>query len=91
MSEDENGGFELGPEQESYIDELVRSGRYQTRQAALREGVRLLELRERRKAELDAALALGLADVKAGRLVPLEEVAARLTKKYSDMAEERGE
>ena len=37
--------------------------------------------------ELDAALARGLADADAGRVKPLDEVAARLTAKYQAMAD----
>src|SRR5712691_1596376 len=46
----------------------------------VRAGLRLLEndedLRRRKLAELDAALARGIADAEAGRVVPAEEVKA---------------
>ncbi|AVA20556.1 type II toxin-antitoxin system ParD family antitoxin [Rhizobium sp. LEGMi198b] len=79
----------LGKRLESYVDELVTSGRYNSRSEVLREGVRLVEEREKRLAALDTAIAQGLADVKAGRVEPLEEVAARLTAKYENMAKDR--
>jgi antitoxin ParD1/3/4 len=79
----------LGQRLESYVDELVTSGRYNSRSEVLREGVRLVEEREKRLAALDAAIAQGLADVEAGRVEPLEEVAARLTAKYENMAKDR--
>ncbi len=80
----------LGQHLESYADELVKSGRYNSRSEVLREGVRLVEEREKRLAVLDAALARGLADAEAGRVKPIEEVAARLKAKYAAMAKDGG-
>jgi antitoxin ParD1/3/4 len=80
----------LGQHLESYVDELVKSGRYNSRSEVLREGVRLVEEREKRLAALDAALARGLADAEAGRVKPIEEVAARLKAKYAAMAKDGG-
>ncbi|CDN46985.1 type II toxin-antitoxin system ParD family antitoxin [Neorhizobium galegae] len=80
----------LGQHLESYVDELVKSGRYNSRSEVLREGVRLVEEREKRLMVLDAALARGLADVEAGRFKPIEEVAARLKAKYAAMAKDGG-
>jgi antitoxin ParD1/3/4 len=77
----------LGPRLESYVTELVKSGRYQSRSEVLREGIRLVEEREKRLAALDAALARGIADADAGRVKPLDEVADRLFAKYQAMAE----
>lgn len=79
----------LGKELEDYIDGLVKSGRYETRDDVLKEGLRVLELRERRKRELDEALDRGLADAAAGRVQPIEDVAARLKAKYQAMRKER--
>jgi len=78
----------LGPQLENYVTELVRSGRYGSRSEVLREGVRLVEEREKRLTALDAAIARGLADVKAGRVHPIEETAARLTAKYQRMVKD---
>lgn len=72
----------LGPRLESYVTELVRSGRYGSRSEVLREGVRLVEEREKRLAALDAAIARGLADVEAGRTHRLEDVAAELKARF---------
>jgi antitoxin ParD1/3/4 len=80
----------LGDKLESYVNNLVKTGRYQSRSEVLREGVRLVEEREKRLAALDAAIARGLADADAGRVKPIEEVAERLGAKYRKMAEERG-
>jgi antitoxin ParD1/3/4 len=77
----------LGDQLEAYVQQLVDSGRYGSKSEVLREGVRLIEEREKRLAALDAALALGLADIEAGRTVPLEEVSERLSAKYKALAE----
>ena len=80
----------LGDKLETYVADLVKTGRYNSRSEVLREGVRLVEEREKRLATLDAAIARGLADAAAGRVYPIEEVAAQLSAKYRKMAEDRG-
>lgn len=75
----------LGSRLEQYVAALVKTGRYHSRSEVLREGVRLVEEREKRLAALDAALARGLADAEAGRVKPIGAVAARLTAKYRAM------
>ena len=72
----------LGQQLENYVNELVKSGRYNSRSEVLREGVRLVEEREKRLMALDLAIAQGIADAEAGRLKPIADVAARLTAKY---------
>lgn len=79
----------LGQHLEDYVSELIKTGRYQSRSEVLREGVRLLEEREKRLVALDAAIARGLADAEAGRVTPVGEVADRLAAKYRKMAGER--
>lgn len=74
---------------EDVVDRLVATGRYNSKSEVLREGVRLVEEREKRLEALDAALAKGLADVEAGRVKPLREVADRLMAKYQKMADEQ--
>ena len=75
---------------EEVVDRLVASGRYNSKSEVLREGVRLVEEREKRLEALDQALAKGLADVEAGRVKPAREVFEELRKKYQKMADERG-
>lgn len=75
----------LGPQLEKYVSDLVRHGRYGSRSEVLREGVRLVEEREKRLAALDAALTQGIADADAGRTKPIGQVAERLTAKYRNM------
>ena len=73
---------DLGSKLEKTVEKLVSGGRYNSRSEVLREGVRLVEEREKRLAELDRALDRGLADVKAGRTKPAAEVFVRLRKRF---------
>jgi antitoxin ParD1/3/4 len=73
---------DLGRSLESFVAQLVASGRYNSKSEVLREGVRLVQEREARLAALDAALARGLADAEAGRTKPAAEVFDRLEAKY---------
>jgi antitoxin ParD1/3/4 len=74
---------DLGAQLESLVAKLVESGRYGSKSEVLREGVRLVEEREKRLALLDAALERGLADVDAGRTHSLEDVLDELTRRYA--------
>jgi len=80
---------ELGSGLEAVVEDLVRNGRYNSKSEVLREGVRLVQEREARLAKLDEALAIGLADVEAGRVKDGFEVLNRLEKKYLAMAKSR--
>jgi antitoxin ParD1/3/4 len=82
---DEERTTDLGQELDDYVDELVKAGRYDSRDEVLREGLRLLEINEKRKAELDAALARGMADIEAGRVIPLDDVLAYFEDKYEKL------
>ncbi len=73
---------DLGAHLEGVVNELVGTGRYNSKSEVLREGVRLVQEREQRLAALDAALAKGIADADAGRVKPAEEVFDRLEAKY---------
>ena len=77
---------DLGRKLEDIVDGLVKKGRYNSKSEVLREGVRLVQEREARLAELDRSIARGLADAKAGRGKPAEEVFDRLVAKYTAMA-----
>jgi antitoxin ParD1/3/4 len=73
---------DLGAELESFVAKLVESGRYGSKSEVLREGVRLVEEREKRLALLDAALERGLAEVDTGRTHGLDDVLDELTRRY---------
>lgn len=74
---------DLGEKLEAVVNDLVANGRYNSKSEVLREGVRLVQEREANLARIDAALAEGLADIKAGRTRPAEEVFAELRAKYA--------
>jgi len=78
----------LGQHLEDYVSELVKAGRYGSRSEVLREGIRLVEEREKRLAALDTAIARGIADAEAGRVKPVREVGDRLLAKYRTMAKD---
>lgn len=74
---------DLGPQLERYVASLVESGRYGSKSEVLREGVRLVEEREKRLALLDAALERGLADLDSGRTHALEDVVEELVRSHA--------
>jgi antitoxin ParD1/3/4 len=74
---------------EEVINRLVASGRYGSKIEVIREGVRLVEERERRLAALDAAIERGIADAEAGRVTPADVVFDRLTAKYQNKVESK--
>ena len=77
---------DLGKKLESVVSNLVKNGRYNSRSEVIREGVRLVEERERRLAERDKALAEGLADIKAGRVYPADEVFAEVRRRIREVS-----
>lgn len=74
---------DLGPELERFVAKLVETGRYNSKSEVLREGIRLIQERETRLSVLDQALARGLVDAEAGRVMPMSDVLARLEIRYS--------
>jgi antitoxin ParD1/3/4 len=78
---------DLGNKLESFVERLVKTGRYNSKSEVLREGIRLVQERETRLSALEASLARGLADADAGRVTPAEQVFAELRSKYRTMAE----
>lgn len=80
---------DLGSQLETFVAELVASGRYNSKSEVLREGVRLIQEREARLAALDLAIARGVADAEAGRVEPASAVFDRLEAKFKALAERR--
>jgi antitoxin ParD1/3/4 len=78
---------DLGKQLESYIQQLVDSGRYGSKSEVLREGVRLVQDRETRLAALDASIMRGIADADTGRTKSANDVFNRLDAKYLAMAD----
>jgi antitoxin ParD1/3/4 len=69
---------DLGPVLETYVDNLVEKGRYNSKSEVIREGIRLVQERETRLAFLHAAIQEGIDAVKAGDVYTSEEVFAEL-------------
>jgi len=74
---------DLGNQLESFVTDLVKTGRYTSRNEILREGIRLIQERETRLAVLDASIARGLADAEAGRVHDIDDVAVMLDARYA--------
>ena len=75
---------DLGERLETFVNEMVRSGRYGSESEVIREGVRMIEDRETRLTTLDRSIARGLADAAAGRTRDADAVFDRLEAKYRE-------
>lgn len=73
----------LGRDIESFMDEMVETGRYASHEDVLREGVELVRQREQKRAEFIAAIDEGIADADAGRVHDVEDVVRELKARYS--------
>jgi antitoxin ParD1/3/4 len=60
----------ISPDLEQFLQTEIASGRYQSREAVIAEGLRLLQ---RDREEAIEGIRLGLADVAAGRVQPLAD------------------
>lgn len=74
---------DLGQTLEDYVSQLVKTGRYNSKSEVLREGIRLVQEREKKLEALDAAITRGIADAEAGRVVPIDEAFERLRTKLN--------
>lgn len=83
------GNVHLGKKLENYVDELVRTGRYKSREEVLSEGVRLVERREQQRTAVDRALEAGIADAEAGRVHAADSAFAALRQRYQAQATKR--
>jgi antitoxin ParD1/3/4 len=69
-------------ELEAYVDAKVASGEYAHASEVVRDGVRLLMRQEAEKLEwLRNAIAKGLADIAAGRVIAAEDLPAELERR----------
>ena len=76
---------QLSPDDESFIDQVVRSGHYASRSEVLHEGLDRVREREAQIAAVRAAVQRGLDDVKAGRVVDAEEGFAEIYAMLDEM------
>lgn len=85
------GPVDLGASLEEYVEQLVSEGGFASREDVIREGVLMMQERQRAAAhaELEASLRRGLEDAKAGRVRDLDEVADELCAEYQAMADAR--
>ncbi|MFP1130911.1 type II toxin-antitoxin system ParD family antitoxin [Asticcacaulis sp. W401b] len=79
----------LGDHFEGLIKGLVENGRYNNASEVVRDGLRMVEARERRLAALDQALAEALTAEAEGRVMSLEDAAAQVKAKIRDAAARR--
>jgi antitoxin ParD1/3/4 len=74
----------LTPDLDDAIQRRLATGRYASHNEVIRAALRVLERDEeeqaRKLATLDAAIARGIADAEAGRVMPLEDAFARIRK-----------
>lgn len=67
----------LTDHQSDFVEELVSTGRYQNASEVLRDGLRLVEQRERedaaKLAALRSAVGAGLSDLAAGRSIEIDD------------------
>ncbi len=71
---------DLGPELEAYMQQLIESGRYSSRQEILTAGVRLLQQHDRIEA-FKASIDRGIEDSENNRGRPMREVVSELLAK----------
>lgn len=77
--------YALGAHFENLMDDLIRSGRYNSKSEILRDGLRVIEERESRlKADLDS-LRAALKEGLEGPDLTADEVFEPLLQKYQDM------
>jgi antitoxin ParD1/3/4 len=81
--------YALSPADETFAEELVDKGRYESVDEVVREGLRLLKEHEQGPTlDMEGLRHAWMKGVESGGYKPAEEVLARLVAKYRDM--ERG-
>ncbi len=69
------------------VNKLVASGRYQSKNDVIREGILLVEERDKKRVALDRALEIGISDADAGRVHSAEDVFFELRTRYTGRIE----
>ena len=78
--------YELGSQLKNFIDELVASGRYNSRSEVVRDALRLLQEREQmRQVKLEELRHAFQDGINSGKGNESDQVFDRLEKKYSKM------
>lgn len=80
---------ELGKPLESYVQELVSSGRYGSKSEVLREGVRMIQERETQQEALKALIMQGMADIEAGRTHSADDVFGAMRERIQATIQEK--
>jgi antitoxin ParD1/3/4 len=81
----------LTPSLEGFVREKVAQGEYDSASEVLREALRLLKRREELwKAEVQEKIEKGMASLRAGRVIPAEEVWAKLERAVATAEKRRG-
>jgi len=76
--------YALGQHFESFMTQLIKEGRYNSKSEILREGLRAIEDKEKRRAITLEALKAAVNDGKnSGIGIPADKVRKKLTEKYS--------
>lgn len=75
--------YTLGPRFEGLIKDLVSAGRYNNASEVVRDGLRMIEERERRLAALDAMIFEGIEAADTARVHELEETRERLKRRLA--------
>jgi antitoxin ParD1/3/4 len=73
----------LGENLEGVVDGLLKNGRFGSRSEVLREGVRLVQERERYNAYVERAITEGLADIDAGQVYEADTVFEELRARFA--------
>jgi antitoxin ParD1/3/4 len=81
----------LTPELERRIAERVESGLYTTASEVVREGLRLLFIRDEAREDLLAEIQLGLDDLERDEVVPMEDVFAEMRERIAARRRQPGQ
>ena len=73
---------DLGSRLEQVVTDLVKRGRYNSRSEVLREGVRIIQEREARLADLEASIRQGIEEIEAGGGRDIDDVAREMEARY---------